>query len=369
MRLIRKILYSSLLLCSYAIGQANADSAQVEATSTKKDFQRFSLMPVLGYTEETEYQIGAMAILFFKPNFEGGKTTEMDLALYGTTRRQFTLSISPKFYAFNDHISGNMDLYYQNWVGHYFGLGNNPDIDDYRVFDRETYYLKGLVESDFGIPQNEFNFKYGIALDFNYTTISFNNYRGELEQPKNTDGWRNGLGYHFTIDGRDNTNWARHGYLVQWEQVFYSGAFGDYSFSREELDLRGYSEFIWNTSMAVGFLWKRVTGDAPFDKLAGSDGIKRFRGVESNYFCGNQAMFLQVEFRKKLFWRLAGDIFFEGGKAGDYFSDLWRNKWHRSVGFGGQLGLNMSENLYARCEFSWVDFKSLGVTMYVREAF
>ena len=144
---------------------------------------------------------------------------------------------------------------------------------------------------------------------------------------------------------------------------------GDYNYTHQELDVRGYTEFIWNTSMAFGFLWQRINGDAPFDKLAGSDGLKRFRGVEKNFFYGDQALFLQMEFRKKLFWRLAGDIFFEGGKTGDYFSDLMRNKWHRSLGFGGRFALNKSENLYARCEFSWVDFKHFGMTMYVRDAF
>jgi hypothetical protein len=39
------------------------------------------------------------------------------------------------------------------------------------------------------------------------------------------------------------------------------------------------------------------------------------------------------------------------------------------LGFGGRLALNQKENLYARCEFSWVDFKHLGMTMYVRDAF
>ena len=133
--------------------------------------------------------------------------------------------------------------------------------------------------------------------------------------------------------------------------------------------MRGFSEFIWNTSMAVGFLWQRVNGDVPFDMLAGPDGIKRFRGVKTNYFNGDQALFLQTEFRKTLFWRLAGNIFFEGGKTGEYFSDLMRNKWHTGLGFGGQFALNMSEKLYARADFSWIDFEQLGITFYIREAF
>ena len=344
--------------------------AGVESDSTN-NFQRFSAVPVLGYTEETQYQFGAMAIIFFKPEVEGGKASELDLSFYGTSRKQVTGSISPKFYLLNDRISGNLEIHYEDWVGNYFGRKNNPDIDDYRKFDRQTFYTKALVKTNFGTMQWLRDFKYGLFLDLNHTNVEFNNYHyhGNLDEPENTDGWRNGIGYHLSMDTRDNTNWARHGYLVQWGHYFYNKGLGNYSYTHQELDIRGYSEFIWNTSMAVGLLWQRVNGNAPFDRLAGSDGLKRFRGVEKNYFYGDQALFLQVEFRKNLVWRLAGDIFFEGGKTGDYFSDLMRNKWHRSLGFGGRFALNKKENLYARCELSWVDFKHIGMTMYVRDAF
>ncbi len=349
---------------------SSADST-VAVTDSTDNFQRFSVVPILGYTEETKYQFGAMSIIFFKPEIEGGKATELDLSFYGTSRKQVTGSISPKFFFLNELISGNIDLHYEDWVGNYFGRGNNPDIDDYRKFDRKTFYITSLTQTNFWTKQWFRDFRYGLFFEINYTNIDFNSYHyhGNIERPEKTDGWRNGVGYHFAIDTRDNTNWARHGYLVQWGHNFYNKGMGDYNYTHQELDVRGYTEFIWNTSMAFGFLWQRINGDAPFDKLAGSDGLKRFRGVEKNFFYGDQALFLQMEFRKKLFWRLAGDIFFEGGKTGDYFSDLMRNKWHRSLGFGGRFALNKSENLYARCEFSWVDFKHFGMTMYVRDAF
>ncbi len=359
---IKKLLTLEAFLGAIFTAPAIADSSQ-------DDFQRISVVPIVGYTEETEYQFGALTILFFKPSFEGGNVPELDLSFYGTTKRQLTGTISPKFFLLNDRISGDVDLHYEDWIGSYFGAKNDPDINKFRKFDRRSFYLQTITETNFGTLQWLPNFKYGIFFEVNHTNIDFSNYVGEMELPKNTNGWRNGVGYHMSLDARDNTNWARHGYLVQWGHYFYNKAFGDYTYTHQELDIRGYSEFIWNTSMAVGFLWQRIDGDAPFDKLAGSDGLKRFRGVETNYFYGNQALFLQVEFRKKLFWRLAGDIFFEGGKTGDYFSDLMRNKWHRSLGFGGRFALNKTENLYARCEFSWVDFKNLGVTMYVRDAF
>ena len=279
---------------------------------------------------------------------------------------------SPKFFFLKDRISTDIDLHYENWVGNFFGAGNNPDIDDYRKFDRQTFYVKTLTKTNFGTKQwipdfklRSFSLKETTRVLISATTIT----TATSRSPKTQTAGETASAIIFrstpvTIPtGQDTATWSN-GAITSTTK-----GMGDYSYTHQELDVRGYTEFIWNTSMAVGLLWQRVDGNAPFDKLAGSDGLKRFRGVERNYFYGEQALFLQVEFRKKLFWRLAGDIFFEGGKTGDYFSDLMRNKWHRSLGFGGRFALNKKENLYARCELSWVDFKNVGMTMYVRDAF
>lgn len=332
---------------------------------TAEHFQRFTALPVLGYSEETELQFGAMAIIFLKPGEKNGKVPEIDISAYGSTRGQFQFQLTPYFYLHHDQISGWLDFRYQNWVASYFGMGNNPHIDKYVNFDRERFYFGAEVESSVGLPKA---FKYGAELHVEHSDISF--HKGDELQPDHThSGWRNGAGYLAAYDTRDNTNWTRHGFLAQWQQMFYSDLLGDYSFDMESLDLRGYTYLFWETSMAVGALWQRSGGDVPFDMLAGSDGIKRFRGVESLYFRDKQAIILQAELRKYLGWRLAGDIFFEGGKSGDHFSELMRNKWHKSVGFGGMLILNMKEQLYARGEFSWVDFEHLGMTVYIRQAF
>ena len=335
----------------------------------KDDFQRYAVVPVLGYTEETKFEYGLMGNIFFKPSFEGGRTSELDIIAYATTEDQYSASISPIFFLMHDRISGKIYLFYESWSTNFYGFGNDPDKDVFRKLTRSTFYTEGLVETNFLLPQKWSAFKYGIAYRVNHSEFDLDDYDGPVEHPGEVDGWRSGIGYHLTYDTRDNLNWSRHGYLIQWEHKFYPDALSDYAFTSQELDMRGFSEFIWNTSMAVGFLWQRVNGDVPFDMLAGPDGIKRFRGVKTNYFNGDQALFLQTEFRKTLFWRLAGNIFFEGGKTGEYFSDLMRNKWHTGLGFGGQFALNMSEKLYARADFSWIDFEQLGITFYIREAF
>ena len=365
--LAHKALAIAALVAAFAVSaHAQADTT---AKSEDESFQRFAIVPVLGYTEETHFEYGLMGNIFFEPSFKGGRTSELDIIAYATTEDQYSASISPLFFLMHDRVSGKVYLFFEKWNTRFFGFGNDPDKDIYRELTRSTFYTEGHLETNLLLPPELSAFKYGIVYRINHSDFNFDDYDGPVEHPGKVDGWRNGIGYRVNYDTRDNLNWARHGYLVQWEHKFYPDALSDYTFRSQELDIRGYSEFIWNTSMAVGFLWQRVSGGVPFDMLAGPDGIKRFRGVKTNYFNGEQAMFLQTEFRKALFWRLAGNIFFEGGKTGDYFSDLMRNKWHTGLGFGGQFALNMSEKLYARADFSWIDFEQLGITFYIREAF
>lgn len=332
-----------------------------------ENFQRFTALPVLGYSEETELQYGAMGILFFRPGEPGGKVSELGLMAYGTTRSQFQLQVEPHFFLYHDRIRGTVSLKYQNWVGHYFGMGNDVDFDSYRGFDVDRIYLDAEIQSTIGLPQA---FNYGLKLHLEHSNYEFKECEDcTIATPDAKDGWHNGAGYLLSYDTRDNLNWTANGFLVQWQQLFFSDHFGDYSFNTESLDLRGYTPLFWNITMATSALWMRSGGDVPFDKLSGPDGTKRFRGVESLYFRDNQGFTLQAEFRKFLGWRLAGDIFFEGSKVGDHFSELMRNEWHQAVGFGGMLALNKKERLYARGEFSWVDYKKLGMTVYVRSAF
>ena len=173
MRNLPKILLLLLgyLVCAHAQSDSDLQSDSTKQSENDADFQRFTALPILGYSEETELQYGAMTILFFKPSFKGGQTSEIDLAAYGSTRKQFQFLAVPYFYLFHDQVSGWLDFRYQDWFGHYYGLGNDPDFDDYRSFNRKTYAFTTLIESNFGLPANFKQIKYGLTTDFTHTDV------------------------------------------------------------------------------------------------------------------------------------------------------------------------------------------------------
>ena len=349
-------------LCLVISAEASEDSAQDTA-----HFQRFAALPVLGYSEVTGWEYGAMLLLFAKPDPGASEGSSVDIAAYGTQQKQFQATVNPSLYFLEGRLHVDAALYYWDWTSHYYGIGNDPDRDKCTKYDMTRYVADVPVEMNFGLLKDS-PFRYGLVLNVERNSASFKD-GGDVLAPENKGGTRLGLGYKLSFDTREQTNSPKHGIYAAWTQSRFSSTFGDFGYLSQSLDLRGYMPIIWNTTLATGWFWDMRKGKVPFDALATLDGYKRFRGVEKGMFADNQALVWQAELRKPLFWRLGGTIFFEAGKVGPYFGKLMDNEWHRAVGFGGRLALNRSERLNARGDFSLVDGKYLGMTIYIREAF
>lgn len=349
-------------LCASAFAAAGETSAQDTA-----HFQRFAALPVLGYSEVTGWEYGAMLLLFAKPDSGAAEGSSADIAAYATQRKQFQAIFDPSLYFLQGRVHVDASFYYWNWTSHYYGIGNDPDRDRSSRYDMTRYVAEIPVEMNFGLPEGS-PFRYGLVFNAERNHVNFKD-GGDVAEPENSGGTRLGFGYKISFDTREQLNSPEHGFYAAWTQSRYSSTFGDFGYLSQSLDLRGYMPVIWNTTLATGWFWDMRKGKVPFDALATLDGYKRFRGVEKGLFSDNQALVWQAELRKPLFWRLGGTIFFEAGKVGPDFGALAGNKWHRAVGFGGRLALNRSERLNARGDFSLVDGKYLGMTVYIREAF
>lgn len=325
-------------------------------------------MPVLGYSEETGLKYGAMLLLFSKPESPGTEASSFDFLVAGTTKGQLEVNASPDVYLFHGRLHSDVSLVYWNWRAKYYGIGNDSDRDVFSRYDMDRFKLSAPI--DFGIlpPPRARALGFGPYLYFEANRADF--HRGEIPEPKLSGGFRTGAGFQATVDLRDNVNWPVSGFFAQYRQIFFSEVLGgDANFFSQTVDLRAYAPLFWSTSIALGLYYDMRKGDVPFDMLATLDGTKRFRGVERGLFLDRQSLAAQVEFRKTLFWRLAGTIFFEAGKVGPYFSKLWKNEWHYAPGFGGRLLLNKAEKTYVRGDVSLVDGKYPGLTIYLREAF
>ena len=327
-----------------------------------EDFQRFSVIPFLAYSEETEIQYGILGLIFFKPFSESQNISSVDLLLQGTTKNQYMLRTKPDFFFLKDKIHLPMEFSISRWQTFLFERGANGDFESYDDFLQTSFCFQIPLEMNFFIPET-IPFRYGILTkgEIRKNNLNENSVAKELH-----DGLILGGGYKFLFDNRDNRNWPLFGYYFAFEEIFYGG---DFKFHTESLDIRFYLPIIFNTTLTLAGLFEQSLGSAPLGYLAGADGISRFRGVDSHVWNDTRALIYQIEFRKKLFWRLAGVIFTEFLQTGNKFSNLFENEFHYSVGFGGRLALNKKEALYARGDISLIDGKHLGLTINIREAF
>jgi outer membrane protein assembly factor BamA len=258
------------------------------------------------------------------------------------------------------HIPAKLNL--NKWKNSLFERGARGDFD--RIDEYKSTFIYGKIpfETNFGISNN-IPLRYGIVLEGE----ARDNELGS-DIPKNyQDGFYLGGGYLLVLDKKDNDNWPTKGYYASFEEIFFGG---DFSYHTETFDARFYAPLFWETSIALGLYAKQSRGDnVPLGCLAGPDGTKRFRGVESGIWSDTQALIWQMEFRRPLFWRFAGVIFGEALQSAPYFSELFRRQVHYAVGFGGRLALNKSEKLHARGDLSLVDGKHIGITIDLRESF
>lgn len=328
----------------------------------QEHFQRFSVLPFAAYSEETKVQYGGLFILFFKPLLQSSKVSSMDFIARGTTRAQFQFQYAPNFWLMEDRIHIPARFNINKWKYSIFERGSRGDFNSIDEYKSTFVYGKVPLELSFGLSKN-LPLRYGIVLEGEARKNNID----EVQNKNENNGYYLGAGYTFILDKSDNKNWPTKGYYASFEQIFFGG---DFSYHTETLDARFYAPLFFKTSAAAAFFFKQSRGkNVPLGKLAGSDGIKRFRGVEPGLWSDTQAMIWQLEFRRPLFWRFAGAIFGETMQSAPYFSELFKRKIHYSVGFGGRLALNKSEKLHARADVSLIDGKHLGLTIDLREAF
>ncbi len=325
-------------------------------------FQRFSVLPFGAYTEETKIQYGAVFVLFFRPFESGENISSMDFIARGTTRGQFQFQYAPNMWLLGDHLHIPAKLNLNKWQYSLFERGVRGDFERIDEYKSTFLYSRIPFEMNFGIPST-IPFRYGIVLEGETRDNDFG-----AEFPQNyQDGYYLGGGYLFILDRKDNDNWPTKGYYLNFEEVFFGG---DFDYHTETFDARFYTPLFWKTSLAAGLYARQSRGDnVPLGRLAGPDGVKRFRGVESGLWSDTQALIWQLELRRPLFWRFAGVIFGETLQSAPYFSELFKRQMHYAVGFGGRLALNRSEKLHARGDLSLVDGKHLGITIDLRESF
>lgn len=362
-----------VLGCFLLLPVLAAASGKDSTVADTSHFQRWGALPVLGYTEETGAQLGALLLLFFPPGSAGGEGNSVDFAVYGTTRGQWTTSIDPMLRFYDERLVWDISLDYKDWPAHYFGMGNTASRDTFNTYTMTQWRVQAPFSTDLGLPGAlGHRVRYGGEIDIEYNSTSFDSLDyPSLGEPGNRGGLRTGLGYNIEFNSTDHENWPRHGGQVQLRHIFFPGLLGKWNFDWKSVEARYFVPLplLPDGALGVCSFWEDVNGDAPFDRLAQPDGVRHLRGLEKGQYRDRQSWVLHSEARTHLFWRFGGTLYYEAGKVGPYFGQLLREDWHHVVGAGARLAINQSKKLNARVDLSLMDGEDIGLTVYLREAF
>ncbi|MCG8310070.1 MAG: outer membrane protein assembly factor [Cytophagales bacterium] len=363
------ILTLSILLC---VAVATVAPAQKDSTGTSN--VNFSIYPVFGYQPETNFTFGVISFFvydnatneldeFYRPStispyvlytLNNQSLIAIDFDSY--FKRGFYLDIKPRYYNFPDF---------------FFGIGNDNKVEDEEIYTNEFVRLDGRLMkfiNKWWSAGLRFDYQNNNLYDFEEDGVLIN---GDIFGVEG--GLNSGFGPSTQIDTRDNILYPSKGVYAQAELTFYSDIFGgDFNYTLFLIDLRKYIS-IKNTKNILAFQAAAnfTSGNQiPFYNLQKVGGDKRLRGIEnSRLYLDKQSVWVQAEYRRKLFWRFGATAFAGFGDVAPGLSKFNFDELKYVVGLGGRFQAMKEEKLNIRLDAGVGRGGQYAFYLSVKEAF
>lgn len=338
-----------------------------ENAGAATDQQRWAAFPVIASSPETGQMLGGMLFYFFPVDEPGRQASTIDALVFGTTKGQYLLQISPNIFFDSGRYRLNATVSRSIWEANYYGIGMNTS----NVAEKyKSSNLQGSLTLE-----KRFNDAFVLDLlglyDNNHMTVKSG---GVLETGRisgSNDGTYNGLGVEGGYDTRDNTNAPHEGVVARYRYIKYATGLGsDLDFSLQNWDFRYFQETEWikDSVVALAATVRRSNGEVPFRYLSSPDGILILRGIEKGRYRDKDMVALQSEYRVPIHGKFSGTVFAEAAKVAPRLGDMGVNRFITSAGVGFRYALNSSQRFNVRGDVAWVD-NGMAMIINVREAF
>jgi hypothetical protein len=359
--MIRKCLFGFILfpyLC-----WAQADSVERKTS--------FAAYPAFGYTLETNFIIGPVAVMTLKSRDESQdeyirQSTFTPLALY-TFRNQFLAELNLTYF-FKNGNNLNIAPKYYSFPDYYFGLGNDNDPDVSESYTNRYFQVNGQMY----FPLSTTTF-IGTAFDLHFTSLTEIENGGQLEvdNPIGIDGGTLiGIGPAFKLDSRDNSIYPTKGNLLVASALIYE--FGGFSFTSYLVDLRKYVTVRNDKNvLAFQFSSRMTSGDeVPFYKLPQLGGANQLRGIaNASLYRDRQMFFSQLEYRRHIWWRFGLVAFAGFGDVSNQWSGFDTSTLKYVGGLGYRFQVLPKDKLNLRIDFGVSQNGQTGFYVGMQEAF
>lgn len=330
----------------------------------------FLAYPYLFYSPETQFAFGAGGIVFFRTTTKTFiQPSKVVFSGYYTSNQQYYIGIKPEVYFPGEYeIFLLTNIIFSKEILKFYGLGNQtPEIDN-ASYEMDVFkiiveaYKNNFLISGF---QTGINFKYSnnemIDKKDNPNLIS-----GDV--PGQNGGTTSGIGLGGFYDTRDNLFYPTKGGFYKFSFTAFNSFLGsDFNYARYILDLRRFISYADNI-FAMQIYSELSTGTPPFFDTPALGGSVHMRGYFEGRYRDRQYITGQLEYRKILWWRIGGILFFSTGDVADRFRDFKLSTLKFSYGAGLRFVFDQSERINLRVDYGR-GRGSDGIYFNIEEAF
>ena len=343
-----------------------AAKVAVVETRDELDDSGWLLVPVVGFSPETDLQLGALVVHHFRLDVSS-RTSSIPLLLIGTTRKQLLVEFQPELYWSDDDYRFWMWIEGQRYPDSFFGTGNdvsNASEERYnRIYFRSRInFRRRIVSQLYG----------GVIADQVWARLDDLEPGGLLESGEyrgSKGGLSSGLGVALAWDGRDSRTYPTRNTYAELQFAGYQRWLGsEYPFAWFKLDARHYFPLGAQRVLALRYVTEQTFGQPPFYQLPQFGGANSMRGYFFGKYRDDAVHFAEAEYRTPVYWRFGAALFAGIGQVGENYGKLWRSPVRPAVGAGLRFNVGDEEIFNMRVDVGyWPD--NFGVYVSVLEIF
>lgn len=252
--------------------------------------------PVAGYSNETEFYLGALSYLRYRPaNFaETAPKNVFYLSTSYSQEKQFNFYLNPIIHFQNGRYRLENEIQYMKWPTDFYGIGMNINRDDLESFTAIEHSLKTTLIKKL----NRF-WEIGIYYEFmkfDVTKIEEDGILASNTVTGSESSFTSGLGIKLLFDNRNIISFPTNGFLGSLLiNNFSKFSRSDYNFTELIIDLRKYLQIDKYNTLALQTYFSSCLGDVPFNQMNYLD--ENMRAITSKLFVDKNAFVLRAEDR------------------------------------------------------------------------
>jgi len=337
----KRLALGLVLLLACTAGQAQ------DSTHSRKNV----VLPAVSYAPETSIALGVLGTHLFKRD-SAASLSHISATILYTFKNQFLAQGDWASFSKRNQWLTRATINLSKYSTYFYGIGNetgnaNKTLIDYQSWQGTASLLKRIANHFYGGVK-------GYYSQYDHVKESGGNKLLPDTLTGSTGSTTVEGGICLLLDTRDNPNSTQTGWYIEANGLSALTAFGsEYNFRMLDVDIRKFVTLPWGSVLALQVLASGKEADVPFLELSSLGGSNMMRGLYTGRFRDKDLIAEQLEWRRMFLPRWGIAVFGGLGKVGSDLSQLGRNDWQNSFGFGIRRVVSPKFRLNLRADAAW----------------